>query len=142
MTPLVPKNYSIPFSFFLFSLFLFFFLFSLSLTAQIISIINDDLQFTKFLLQKKANPNLRGQLGNTALHHAFQQQNQNLILLLTDSGGDLNVLNDANLTPLAYGEMELLKSLNITQGVCEVAKGKNSLGAIGQREFNNNRLIN
>jgi hypothetical protein len=41
-----------------------------------------------------------------------------MILLLTDAGGDLNVLNDQNLTPLAYGDMELLSALNISRGVC------------------------
>ncbi len=29
-------------------------------------------------------------------------------MLLTDSGGDLNICNDQNLTPIAYGDYKLL----------------------------------
>ena len=34
-------------------------------------------------------------------------------MLITDSGGDLNALNDDNLTPLAFGDLNTLKNLNI-----------------------------
>jgi len=34
--------------------------------------MNNDLYFTRFIVNKKANVNLAGHLGNTALHYAFK----------------------------------------------------------------------
>lgn len=45
-------------------------------------------------------------------------------MLLVDQNGDLNALNDEKLTPLAYGEKELLRALNLTTGICTLQSSK------------------
>ena len=55
---------------------------------------------------------------NYPLHLAFKCGNIALIMLLIESGSDLNSLNIDRVTPIAYGSKSLLKKLNMTQATC------------------------
>ena len=58
--------------------------------------------------------------GNTAVHYAFMKKNFEIILMLIDCGGNLNELNDQRNTPLAFGDTNILKKLNLDKGVCQL----------------------
>lgn len=52
------------------------------------------------LLERGANPNLRGLEGNTPLHHAALEGHLAVTRSLLDKGGDVNESNEHRLTPL------------------------------------------
>ena len=79
---------------------------------------NED--FVDFLMKFGANPNLKCEKEFTPLHFGFKSNNVTLILkLLTSSvySPDLNVLNNDFKTPLAYCSRDVLKKLNLENGV-------------------------
>lgn len=43
-------------------------------------------------------------------------------MLLINYGGNLNSLNNEGNTPLAYGDIKFLKTLNLLHGVCKVKR--------------------
>ena len=61
--------------------------------------------------------------GNTAAHLAFKDKNEEIILTLIEYNCDLNQVNDKNLTPLAYGNEQLLKILNLLNGSTTIMSG-------------------
>ena len=69
---------------------------------------NNDQNFVKYLLLLKADVNLKCLNGDTALHFAFKNRNYEIIIMLIESNGDLNILNEKGQTPLAYGDKNLL----------------------------------
>lgn len=88
---------------------------------------NGSVELTYFLLERKADPNYPCQGGNTAMHMAFRPKRNmgsdalfkqcTIISQLIWAGGSLNILNDKNQTPLAFGPKELVKMLNLEMGV-------------------------
>ena len=54
----------------------------------------------ELLLQHGANPNLPDAAGNTALHHAAQEDRRVILRLLLENKGDPNYKNDEGATPL------------------------------------------
>jgi uncharacterized protein len=54
------------------------------------------------LLDKGANPNLRGQAGVTVFHEAAATGQIDLAEMLLQHGGDVNARDDSGKTPLAY----------------------------------------
>jgi ankyrin repeat protein len=67
--------------------------------------------------------NLKCLNGDTALHFAFKNRNYEIIIMLIESNGDLNILNDKGQTPLAFGDKNLLSILNLTCGVTHKMHG-------------------
>jgi ankyrin repeat protein len=57
-------------------------------------------EIVRMLLKQGANPNVREQNGDTALHAAAQNADVDTIRLLLFGGADLNIKNDENKTPL------------------------------------------
>jgi ankyrin repeat protein len=54
------------------------------------------------LLDKGANPNLRGQAGLTVFHEAAATGQIDLAEMLLQHGGDVNATDNSGKTPLAY----------------------------------------
>jgi ankyrin repeat protein len=87
------------------------------------SVRKDDTNFVNFLLEKRANPNIKGKDGNTATHLAFERQHFDIVMMLILAKADLNILNDLNQTPLSFGTENFLKSLNLSSGICYSSNG-------------------
>ncbi|CAD8206864.1 unnamed protein product [Paramecium pentaurelia] len=79
-----------------------------------------DEQMTKFLLKIGADVNQVCSNGNTPVHMAFLSGNQQIIIEFINRNGNLNILNNDNYTPLAFGTQELLQSLNLIHCVATV----------------------
>lgn len=72
------------------------------------------------MLKTGADVNLRCSKGNTSMHAAFELGNIEMIISFIDCGGDLNVVNDIGMTPLANGSLELLNQLGLQKGVTTI----------------------
>ncbi|CAD8148758.1 unnamed protein product [Paramecium octaurelia] len=79
-----------------------------------------DVQMIKLLLKAGADVNQKCSNDNTPLHMAFQSGNKQIIIDFLNKGGDLNVINKDNCTPLAFGSLELLKSLNLQDYIATI----------------------
>ncbi|CAD8089297.1 unnamed protein product [Paramecium sonneborni] len=79
-----------------------------------------DTQMSKLLLRAGADVNQKCSNDNTPLHMAFQSGNKQIIIDFLNKGGDLNIINKDNCTPIAFGSLELLKSLNLQDYIATV----------------------
>lgn len=88
---------------------------------------NGNKLFVSYLLKKGALVNKKCVGNNTALHTAFMKKKANpndydfnnqleIIKLLMAHGGDLDALNSANQTPIAFGSRRLLEFLHLSKG--------------------------
>lgn len=96
---------------------------------------NED--FVEFLMKFGANPNIKCERDFTPLHYGFKSNNVNLILKLLTSTGhppNLNALNSEYKTALAYSSREVLKKLNLEEGVASVDPNASMV-------FDNNSLL-
>jgi len=55
-----------------------------------------------------------------------------------EAGGDLNVVNDSNCTPLAYGSTSLLSQLNLMNGIATTTTTNSSNNINFKSEIKNN----
>ena len=67
-------------------------------------------KLVKYFLDKNYNPNEQNNLGDTPLHYAIQLKNKNIIQLLMNDGGDLNIQNKKGFSPLDLADRELRSS--------------------------------
>ncbi|CAD8155015.1 unnamed protein product [Paramecium pentaurelia] len=79
-----------------------------------------DINMTKLLLKAGADVNQKCSNDNTPLHMAFQSGNKQIIIDFLNKGGDLNLINKDNCTPLAFGSLDLLKSLNLQDYIATI----------------------
>lgn len=85
-----------------------------------------------------ANPNTKCDRDFTPLHYGFKSNNLNLILKMLTSSvypPNLNSVNSEYKTPLAYCSREVLKKLNLEDGVTIFDPNALSIG------FDNNSLL-
>ena len=54
---------------------------------------------------------------------------------------DLNILNDKNMTPLAFGIPEILRQLNLKEGITLV-NNKEEVNIYKKKNFDNNAIVN
>jgi len=67
-------------------------------------------KLVKYFLDKNYSPNEQNNLGDTPLHYAVQLKNKNIIQLLMENGGDLNIKNKKGFSPLDLADRELRTS--------------------------------
>jgi ankyrin repeat protein len=65
-------------------------------------------------LDKNYNPNEQNNLGDTPLHYAIQLKNKNIIQLLMNDGGDLNIQNKKGISPFDLADRELRSKFKFT----------------------------
>lgn len=97
---------------------------------------NANMEFSQFLLQNGAKVNLSCSEGNTPLHMAFKSNDLNIIMIMIESGGDLNNLNHYSQTPIAFASQYILEILDLTTGIA-TCNSKN----IEEIGFDNNKLL-
>ena len=61
-----------------------------------INIPFENFDFLEWLLHREADPNIKNNKGNTAMHLAFKTQNYSIIIYLINKNGDLNIKNNRN----------------------------------------------
>lgn len=69
-------------------------------TYLITAILEAKHDVVKMLLLGNANPNIKGEHGQTALHHAITMNDIDTVWLLLQSGAHIHSKNDAELSPL------------------------------------------
>ncbi|CAD8156654.1 unnamed protein product [Paramecium pentaurelia] len=75
-----------------------------------------------FMLKHGANPNVLCSDG-TPMHMAVKSNKIDVIYLLLNNGGSLNIVNQHNFTPLVYATDKILKQLGMKQkGIVSVSK--------------------
>lgn len=83
----------------------------------------NQIEIARLLLKYEADPNLKGENGNTALHYAVESGHKQMTELIVGKGGSLEIENNFGVSPL-----ELAKQSN-NQSVLSAFKSKDS-GAI------------
>lgn len=66
------------------------------------SVINNDVENVKSLLQNKPDINAKDNHGCTPLHNTCEHGDVEIIKLLIEHGADVNAKNNEGLTPLEY----------------------------------------
>jgi ankyrin repeat protein len=73
---------------------------------------NEDVEIVKFLIASRADVNAKGRHGNTPLHRACENGNEDFVKVLVTNGADVNVKNELDQTPLCMARsIEVLKIL-------------------------------
>ena len=71
-------------------------------------------KLVKYFLDKNYNPNEQNNFGDTPLHYAIQLKNKNIIQLLMNDGGDLNIQNKKGISPFDLADRELRSKFKFT----------------------------
>ncbi|AUD40125.1 ankyrin repeat family protein [Flamingopox virus FGPVKD09] len=106
----------------------------------------EEIQIMDILLSKGIDPNIKDDLGNTALHYACDYRNGlNMVRYLIKNGADINIENDYGTTPLACAvntcNIELV-SILLDSGANPNSSSSSSIGtkvlhtAVGSGNFN------
>ena len=76
------------------------------------SVFHDLVDLVSYLIDKKAEINVKNNFGDTPLHYAMQNNNKEVVLnrsqiiqLLLDNGADLKIKNNHNKTPYDMAEV-------------------------------------
>ena len=64
-----------------------------------LAVENNSEKLVKYFLDKNYNPNEQNIFGDTPLHYAIKLKNKNIIQLLLNDRGDLNIKNKKGISP-------------------------------------------
>lgn len=78
-------------------------------TPLILSVKENNIDITNWLLRQQVNVLQKDHRGNTALHHAAASTNLKILIILADKVSNLEPLNHNRQTPLIYGAMKGFK---------------------------------
>lgn len=77
---------------------------------------NSNVELTKIFLEGGGNPNSANFENSTCLHESLQNGALEIVFMLLDFGGDLNLKNIKKVTPLYYATPKMLKWLGLEEG--------------------------
>ncbi len=99
-----------------------------------IAILNDERDdLVKVLLDAGADPNIRNEVGRTALHNAAQKGHSNIIRQLLKAGADVNAIYDDNKTALSralWGQHDKAAKTLLRKGADPEIKRDNGFNAL------------
>jgi len=91
-----------------------------------------NVKIVNFLLEKKADPNLRNNAKQTPLHRAITRRQKEIIKALLDAGGDVDVKDNGQNTPAHYAVMYLNNDKDLIRQIIKKSKKVNSKNRSGQ----------
>lgn len=80
------------------------------------AIQDNDIEFTKELVQKGININYKDNDGETALEKAVKTDNKDIVKFLISKGADLNTMDSQKCTPLSVIKSESMMNLLLSKG--------------------------
>lgn len=72
-----------------------------------LAVKDNNVEFVKYFLDKNYNPNEKNIFGDTPLHYAMELKNKQIIELLINDGGDLDIKNNKGITPFDLSDKEI-----------------------------------
>jgi ankyrin repeat protein len=73
------------------------------------AVINNKKQLIKYFIDKGIDPNEKNDKGNTAMHLAMLNDDEDTIQMILDAGGNLYIKNNDDDTPIDLASKYILK---------------------------------
>ena len=79
------------------------------------SVLNNNIKFVEYFINKKDDINKQNKNGDTPLHLAFKIGNYDIIRLLLENGANIKIKNKKGITPFDIADKEMRIDFNLGQ---------------------------